>query len=133
MAATDWTTVGQLPEEALGRRILRRERIVGYAHTWERFAEVYDFAWRNATNDAVVIALASRQDDGAILLAQYEETFPGNEACLVHTYPTVIGRYLDGQWISVVSTKVDRDSVVRALHQALSRFPEIFVLDDRDL
>jgi hypothetical protein len=130
ITASDWTSVARLPEERVGRRILRRERIVGYAHTCRKLEEVYTFAWNSAYNEAVLVALAPSHDDGSLLLTKYEEAYPGNEQCLLDIYPTIVGRYLDGLWISIVTRRANRGDVICALQHALVDVPDATLSKD---
>jgi hypothetical protein len=126
---SNWTNLARLPEEREGRRILRRERIVGYAHTCPKLEEIYTFAWNSAHNDAVLVALAPSDDDGSLLLTKYEEAYPGNEQCLVDIYPTIVGRYLDGLWVSIVTRRSARGDVIRALQDALVDVSDVSLSD----
>lgn len=117
LATSDWTTLTCVPERYINKK-LELGWIMGYAQTPQKFAEVYRFAWNNNFGEPVVVVIAPVNHNGSFFAANRYDAYPQNEKILTEFYHTVIGRYHDGEWMTVASTQYDADQLLDRLKES---------------
>jgi hypothetical protein len=114
-----WITLAKRPEKQVGQP-KRPSWVVGHAYQREKFTEVFRYGWNVNINEPFIVAIAPTTDNGTFLAESEDrgEIYPEHEEILLKVYPTVVSRYYDGLWMTLLSTRVDSDQVFEFLHRA---------------
>jgi hypothetical protein len=118
ITSAGWITLAKRPEKQAGRTT-RPAWVVGHAYQREKFTEVFRYGWNVNINEPFIVCIAPATDNGAFLAESEDrgEIYPEHEEILLNVYPTVVSRYYDGLWITLLSTRVDSDQVFEFLHR----------------
>jgi hypothetical protein len=124
----NWVTVHQTAFKREG--FLNRNKeflfVTGYARNWEKFCEVFNFAWYSYLNETFLV-IDNRNNDILPIKKYFIDGFeanPVNEHRLVKYYPTILSRFFDGDRLSIFSTCISSEILSSILETSLRKCRE---------